>query len=462
MKRMSLLLVLAIFVFNLRALSQAPKEPIQKPTKQREAGILRERLPSQPTCRPFGKGKVCGPYEVGTSEVDTGLFVAKGSRVEVSAPQGKVNFGTFYGQPLILDANGAREREGQPGVLPAPNLHAYSLICRVGPRWYQGGVNRASFQAMEDGRLYLRPNDSNLSDNSGTWYVTLTIEEKPSGTLGQPSAQPTCTPSGKAKVCGPYEVGTSEVDTGLFVQRGGRVEVSAPQGKVNFGTVYGRPLVLDANGEREVASAGDGFPGTGFSKYSLICRVGPRWYQGGVNRASFQPMEDGKLYLRPNDNNLSDNSGAWYVTVTIEERATGSAPASQPSCTQSRDRKVCGPYEVGMSEVDTGLFVQRGGRVEVSAPQGKVNFGTVYGRPLILDADGSKEREIQQTGLPAPNLHPYSLICRVGPRWYQGGVNRASFQATEDGKLYLRPNDNNLNDNSGAWYVTVTIESKGP
>lgn len=109
-------------------------------------------------------------------DVDCGLDAAVGDTVEISA-QGTVDFGGAVlglGAPK-LDANG----DDQPTAsdYPAPGLRKNSLIWRIGDSpWLQGrtSVSRVSDRA---GRITLRANDKDVSDNSRGWSVTVTVRK---------------------------------------------------------------------------------------------------------------------------------------------------------------------------------------------------------------------------------------------------------------------------------------------
>jgi hypothetical protein len=64
--------------------------------------------------------------------------------------------------------------------------------------------------------------------------------------------------------------------------------------------------------------AGAGFPFQGFTKYSLVMKVGSQHEQGGF-KASFKTTEAGPLEVCVNDDNLADNHGAWGIDILISE-----------------------------------------------------------------------------------------------------------------------------------------------
>jgi hypothetical protein len=118
-----------------------------------------------------------------------------------------------------------------------------------------------------------------------------------------------------------------------------------------------------------------------------------------------------------------------------------------------------GPWGVLKGETATGVHVQAGDTVRVVS-DGLIDFG---GAPLgigapILDANGDSWST--PADYPAPSLRKNSLICRVGPLWYQGGTD-AVFRPGDSGEVILRVNDKNVEDNSRGWTVRVFHEPGG-
>jgi hypothetical protein len=138
---------------------------------------------------------------------------------------------------------------------------------------------------------------------------------------------------------GPFPVVGAEVPTGVHVQGGDVVRVVA-EGLVDFGGAVlgvGAPI-LNADGDSWATPAA--YPAPSLRKNSLICKVGARWYQGGVDK-TFTPGEAGEIILRANDDTPGDNSRGWtvsvYVTPMEDRQSQGSSPQqSQPAQQQSQ------------------------------------------------------------------------------------------------------------------------------
>lgn len=130
-----------------------------------------------------------GSWPVSNKIVNTGIFIKKGTTVQVIA-SGDIDFGTTLGIAApILDADG--DDWQVPPDYPAPQLRKNSLICQIGSKWYQGGKNK-TFVADEDGLLVLQPNDNKLNDNSRGWDVEVYVTT----TSGSSTTEPTVTTPG--------------------------------------------------------------------------------------------------------------------------------------------------------------------------------------------------------------------------------------------------------------------------
>jgi hypothetical protein len=138
---------------------------------------------------------------------------------------------------------------------------------------------------------------------------------------------------------GPFGVVGGEVSTGVTVQAGDTVR-TVSEGLVDFGGAvigFGAPI-LSADGDSW--STPPNYPAPSLRKNSLICRVGSRWYQGGVDK-SFTPGEGGEVILRTNDNDVNDNSRGWTVTLYV---TPAGEPASQQSGQQAGQQAQAGSY----------------------------------------------------------------------------------------------------------------------
>jgi hypothetical protein len=91
---------------------------------------------------------------------------------------------------------------------------------------------------------------------------------------------------------------------------------SDPSVKKTFCWPVDRGCPYDANGSNVVGGAG--FPFRTLKRYSLVVRVGSQVVQGGTD-FTFVTTGSGRLELCTNDDNLSDNGGAWEVLINVDE-----------------------------------------------------------------------------------------------------------------------------------------------
>jgi hypothetical protein len=366
-----------------------------------------------------------GPLPVRNRDLMTGISADAGSTIRIIS-SGTIDFGgaVLGGGAPKLNADG--DEEFAPATYPAPELRKNSLIIRVGSLWYQGGVGTI-FAPTESGSLVLATNDDDPGNNSRGWHVTITIDPPP--------------PLGSARTYGPLPVSNRELKTAINVDAASSVHILAT-GIVDFGgaVLGGGAPKLNADGDEEFAPAS--YPAPELRKNSLIARVSSLWYQGGQT-ANFVPTQSGQIILAPNDDRPQDNSRGWHVTITI-------APPPAPNV-----ERVYGPLPVSNTAVDTALDLAAGSAVHVQA-SGLVDFGgaVLGGGAPKLNADG--DEEFAPASYPAPELRKNSLIAHVGLIWYQGGQD-ARFSPTQSGRLVLAPNDDQPQDNTRGWRVSVAV-----
>jgi hypothetical protein len=199
-------------------------------------------------------------------------------------------------------------------------------------------------------------------------------------------------------------LGTDEKkDTGLLIQKGSRVAMTT-SGSIKH--AQGDPQNWDADGA--AGKAGGGYYAPELKRFSLICKIDDVWYQGGVD-TSFVPITEGNLYLQVNDTlgGLGDNADHWDVSLEVRP------PVGVPTQTS-------------------------------------------------FDANGFSAAA--GTEFYAPGLRKYSLIGRVGTSdWAQGGTS-TEIVAAQDGELILQPNDavGDLENNTGGWQVTIDVTQPPP
>jgi hypothetical protein len=100
--------------------------------------------------------------------------------------------------------------------------------------------------------------------------------------------------------------------------------------KINFGCWFGG-CIYDADGSKG-SKARDNFPFPGYRDYSLILRAGSLVVQGGTDVRFTTTNQSSDLEFCINDNNQSDNSGAWFVKIEVDESQAVSKPREPVAC----------------------------------------------------------------------------------------------------------------------------------
>jgi len=137
-----------------------------------------------------------------------------------------------------------------------------------------------------------------------------------------------------------------------------------------------------------------------------------------------------------------------------ESRATSSSSGrdhneygGRPSCLRERDVNVSATEHW----TDTGVTVRAGQSIYVSAG-GKVRWG-----PGRQDGPAGEHNSPRNDARPIPSRPAASLIGRIGDgdNYFFIGDDSAAIRVRDSGRLYLGINDDYLQDNSGAFRVTV-------
>jgi hypothetical protein len=257
------------------------------------------------------------------------------------------------------------------------------------------------------------------------------------------------------------------IDSGVDVRRGERVQISAT-GVITVGRVRITPDGLrSSDPSAPLPSAAEG---------QLIGAVGddPRApiIELGSNR-EFTADRDGRLYLTANRGNYSDARGSYTVTVRRERNPdvvdTGGG-FNRPGRIRSRNRGD-GVRDGGrrtseqLIEVpgtsrgtDTGIDVRAGDQIVFSAT-GVVVAGQRAGQVGPEGGRSSGLGSIVSTR-PVPTAGVGALVGYIRTldgqtsQWFFVG-SQLTYTVQVDGRLFLAINDDNYNDNSGAFSVTI-------
>ena len=154
------------------------------------------------------------------------------------------------------------------------------------------------------------------------------------------------------------------------------------------------------------------------------------------------------------DNTVGDNAVSSVKvqrrTSTVETTATAQA---QAAATARAERTIRLQIHGNLEWQDTGVDLQEGQWVQVQANGAWVMFAGIE-----CSANGESNHPFNYFGVQLPIG---ALIGRVGSGtpFHVGAHLRWNTQ--HSGRLYLRPNDNDLSDNSGSLRVQVYVEPLG-
>jgi len=225
---------------------------------------------------------------------------------------------------------------------------------------------------------------------------------------------------------------TPWTDTGITVRRGEPITFEA-SGSVNLGPGLaaepdGRPGM---RGNYQLPNALGG---------ALIARIGnSKPFLVGTSGRPFTFPVAGRLYLGVNDDNYSDNSGAFTVKVNAGSSAASAGAGGG-----------AGSFEVPANSqwTDTGMTVRRGERLYFTA-SGTVSLGP----GLSAEPDG---RPGMRGSYQLPTALGGALIGRIGNgQPFLIGSSGQPFPIPANGRLFLGVNDDNFADNSGAFTIRI-------
>jgi hypothetical protein len=128
-------------------------------------------------------------------------------------------------------------------------------------------------------------------------------------------------------------------------------------------------------------------------------------------------------------------------------RDHGESSSGRPSGMRERDVNV----GAGERWTDTGISVRSGQTIYVSAT-GRVRWG-----PGRQDGPGGEHNSPRNDARPIPSRPAAALIGRIGDgdHYFFIGDDADAIRVRESGRLYLGINDDYLQDNSGAFRITV-------
>lgn len=147
------------------------------------------------------------------------------------------------------------------------------------------------------------------------------------------------------------------------------------------------------------------------------------------------------------DENRDDRDGGDRGYRDGGDSNGAARPAARPAGMRERDVRV----DARTSWVDAGVTVRPGQTVYVVA-NGRVHWG-----PDRDDGPGGEDGSPRNDARPIPGRPAAGLIGRIGTSndYFFIGGDQGPLRIREGGRLYLGINDDYLEDNNGAFRVTV-------
>jgi hypothetical protein len=250
------------------------------------------------------------------------------------------------------------------------------------------------------------------------------------------------------------------VDSGVYVRRGQRVQVSAT-GVITVGRARITPDGLrstDASAPLPSANEGKLIGAIGNDPRSPIIELG--------SNNEFTAERNGRLFLTANRGSFADARGGFDVSIRTERNLNAREEDGGGIRSRNRDNAGGGPrgnqrertFDVpGNSRgLDTGIDVRAGESITISAT-GTIVAGSRVGE---VGPDGQRSSGLGISARPVASAGVGALIAYIrntngtmSPAYLIG--SNTSTSVPMDGRLILAVNDDNYNDNTGSFRVTV-------
>lgn len=252
------------------------------------------------------------------------------------------------------------------------------------------------------------------------------------------------------------------VDSGVYVRRGERVQVTAT-GVITVGRSRITPDGLrstDPSAPLPSANEGELIGAIGNDPRSPIIELG--------SNKEFTAERNGRLFLTANRGSFADARGSFDVRIRSERNQNALNDDSDRGGVRTRDRGTnTGGNRGNQRErtfdvpgnsrgLDTGIDVRAGEPITISAT-GTIVAGSRVGE---VGPDGQRSTGIGVSARPVASAGVGALIAYI--RNINGSLSPAYLIGSNlntsvpmDGRLILAVNDDNYNDNSGSFRVTV-------
>jgi PA-IL-like protein len=251
------------------------------------------------------------------------------------------------------------------------------------------------------------------------------------------------------------------IDSGVFVRRGERVQVSAA-GVITVGRNRITPDGLrstDPSAPLPNAAEGKLIGAIGNDPRAAIIEIG--------SSSEFTADRNGRLFLTANRGSYADARGGFDVRIRSERNTSGrNDDVGGGLRTRNRDysdRNRGGGQQERTIDVpansrgtDTGIDVRAGEPITISA-NGTIIAGNRVGQ---VGPDGASSSGLGINARPVPSAGVGALIAyirmangQLSPPYLIGSNLNTSVPM--DGRLILAINDDNYNDNSGSFSVRI-------
>jgi len=252
------------------------------------------------------------------------------------------------------------------------------------------------------------------------------------------------------------------IDSGVFVRRGERVQVSAT-GVITVGRSRITPDGLrstDPSAPLPNAAEGELIGAIGNDPRSPIIELG--------SNKEFTAERNGRLFLTANRGSFADARGSFDVRIRSERNQNARNDDFDRGGVRTRDRGNIGGDNRGNQRertidvpansrgIDTGIDLRAGEPITISAT-GTIIAGQRVGE---VGPDGARTTGLGISARPVPSAGVGALIAYI--RNLNGQLSPAYLVGSNlitsvpmDGRLILAINDDNYNDNTGSFSVRI-------
>ena len=368
---------------------------------------------------------------------------------------------------------GARELQslgaGHTLVMRNGTVYSGTLVDLIGGdtvRWRDRNGRVDEFPIRDASRIYLQPEAARTQ-----WQGDWSADRRSDTWRGNRDEDVTNPSSGSGGVI--VDANQTWTDTGIVVRRGEQLRFQTT-GRIRFRNGAGQTATADGNN----TVRNPGFPVGEMGVGALIARVGNSapFALGSTTSAITMPAS-GRLQLGVNDDDYSDNAGAFRVEIMRRDgrgtwtdadnvdntgnnsgntglgglwgRSRGGSTTSTTGVT--RDLRVSGRN----AWTDTGQTVERGESVSFET-SGSIAFR----QGEWTDANGDVSTRSYR--YPLSNMPVGGLIARIeGGRPFRIGAGSNVITMPATGRLELGINDDSLSDNEGAFRVVIRGNEEG-